>query len=144
VRRALDWLTERLRRKGAHISAVYLPQEGGREIGVDDYLLTHTPQDLEGLIEVLRPKPEPAAPVIELLSKSPDVMERPLRMINDQAYAATWLPIRKTIREVKDKNGDLKVLSLPQVTHSKALFVVRDEGMSLENCQIPKLNRSMN
>jgi hypothetical protein len=113
VRRALGWLTERLQRKGANIAAVYLEQKDGKKVGVDDYLRQHTLRDLEGRIEAPRPEPEPAAPVIELLAKSPDVMERPLRVINGRAYAATWLPIRKTIREVKDKNGDIKVLSSP-------------------------------
>ena len=42
VRQALDRLTEHLQRKGAHVTAVYLPQTGGKKVGVDDYLLTHT------------------------------------------------------------------------------------------------------
>jgi hypothetical protein len=67
VRQALDRLTEHLHRKGAHVTAVYLPQAGGKKIGVDDYLLSHTVQQLEGLIEAPRSQPLPAAPLIELL-----------------------------------------------------------------------------
>ena len=51
VRKALERLTEHLQRKGAHVSHVSLPQEGGHKVGVDDYLLTHTVEDLEALIE---------------------------------------------------------------------------------------------
>jgi hypothetical protein len=49
VRKALDRLVEHLQRKGAHVTAIYLPQAGGQKVGVDEYLLTHTVQDLEGV-----------------------------------------------------------------------------------------------
>jgi hypothetical protein len=67
VRQALGRLTEHLQRKGARVAAVYLPAEDGKKIGVDDYLLTHTVRDLEGLIEAPRPQPQPAQPIVELL-----------------------------------------------------------------------------
>ena len=54
--------------------AVYLPLEGGQKVGVDDYLQAHSLQDLEGLIEVPRLKPEPAKPAIELLPEPPKVL----------------------------------------------------------------------
>jgi hypothetical protein len=47
-------LTEHLQRQGAHVRAVYLPSENGQKIGADDYLLTHTVQELEGIIEAPR------------------------------------------------------------------------------------------
>ena len=56
VRKALERLTEHLQRKGAHVVAVYLPMHDGTRVGVDDYLLSHTTQDLEGLIEASTPR----------------------------------------------------------------------------------------
>jgi len=67
VRQALDRLTEHLQRKGAQVSVVYLPQEGGQKLAVDDYLLTHSVQDLAGLVEGPRPQPQAAKPIITLL-----------------------------------------------------------------------------
>ena len=75
VRQALDRLTEHLQRKGAHVTAVYLPQADGKKVGVDDYLLTHTVQDLEGLIEQPRPQPQAAPPIIELLGEAPKILQ---------------------------------------------------------------------
>lgn len=65
VRLALDRLTEHLKRKGAHVFHIYLPQLQGEKIGVDDYLLSQTIEELLSLartpknkeIEVKRPKP---------------------------------------------------------------------------------------
>ena len=37
VQQALKRLTDHLRRKGAHVEHVYLPMDGDRKIGVDDY-----------------------------------------------------------------------------------------------------------
>ncbi len=46
VRLALDRLTEHLKRKGAKIHHVYLPQRDDKKVGVDDYLLEHTIDEL--------------------------------------------------------------------------------------------------
>jgi hypothetical protein len=70
--------------------------EGGQKVGVDDYLQTHSLQDLEGLIEVPRPKPEPAKPAIELLPEPPKVLSWLLAWIDGHAYAATWLSLKIT------------------------------------------------
>src|SRR5439155_25397616 len=59
VRKALERLTEHLQRKTAHVSAVYLPTESGKKVGVDDYFVAgHTIADLEGCIEGPRPQPQ--------------------------------------------------------------------------------------
>jgi Domain of unknown function (DUF3854) len=87
VRQALARLTEHLQRKGAHVAAVYLPQNGGTKVGVDDYLWTYTVHDLEGLIEAKRPQPEPAKPKMELLREAPRQLTRPLMLIDGRAFA---------------------------------------------------------
>jgi hypothetical protein len=128
VQKALQRLTEHLQRKGAHVTAVYLPQAGGRKIGVDNFLLVHTVQELEGLIEQPRPEPQPAAPMIELLSHAPALISRPLSLIDGRAYAATWLWVKKTDTEARAKNGDVVPLPVPQVTQEERLFLQRDDG----------------
>jgi len=67
VKKALERHTEHFQRKGAHVVVVYLPMEGGKNVGVDAYLRMHTPEDLNGLIEAPRPKPQLAKPIIALL-----------------------------------------------------------------------------
>jgi Domain of unknown function (DUF3854) len=139
VRRALDRLTVHLQRKGAHVTAVYLPQTDGKKIGVDDYLLSHTVQELEGLIEAPRPQPQPAAPLIELLDEAPKTLTRALTLINDHAYAITWLPTKTTVTETQGKDGEIVKLTVPKVTTEWRLFVVRDDGALLGDVSDPKV-----
>jgi Domain of unknown function (DUF3854) len=129
VRKALDRLKEHLQRKGAHVTAVYLPQEGGKKVGVDDYLLTHTVQDLEGRIEAPRAQPQPAKPIVKMLPEAPNMLARPLMLIKGRAYAATWLWTETTVTEVANKAGEIQQLVPPQVTTARRLFVVRDDGV---------------
>ncbi len=52
VRRARAILTEHFRRKGAKVKWVTLPHKpNGDKMGVDDYLLTHSPTDLLNLVQ---------------------------------------------------------------------------------------------
>jgi Domain of unknown function (DUF3854) len=128
VRKALTRLTEHLQRKRGHITEVYLPQDGGKKVGVDDYLLAHTLQDLEGLIERPRPTPVPAKPTVTLLLSPSKMMNRPLQVINGHAYAATWLATQKTITEKLDKRGEVVRLREPEIREEWGLFVIRDDG----------------
>lgn len=129
VRQALDRLTEHLQRKGAHVTAVYLPHADGTKVGVDDYLLSHTVQELEGLIDAPRPQPQPAAPIVELLDDPPMMLTRPLTLINGRAYAATWLWTKTTVRELAKSDGTVEKLSEPCITEAPHLFVVRGDGV---------------
>jgi len=128
VRKALDRLTAHLQRKGAHVVAVYLPTEGGQKVGVDDYLRTHSVQDLEGLIEAPRPQPEPAKPIIRLLDHFPNVMTKPLQLIDGHSYATTWLPLEITRTEVPGKAGEIVHLAQPLVSIERHRFLVREDG----------------
>jgi hypothetical protein len=139
VRKALDRLTEHLQRKGAHVVAVYLPTEGGQKVGVDDYLLSHSLQDLEGLIEAPRPKPVPAPPVIELLPQPPHVLSRLLAWIDGHAYAATWLSLKITTTEYRNGKGEIEYISQPQPVHERRLFVMRDDGVLFGEAFDPKV-----
>jgi Domain of unknown function (DUF3854) len=128
VQQALQRLTEHLQRKGALVTAVCLPQEGGTKIGVDDYLLAHTGQDLEGLIEAPRPQPQPSAPVLRLLDDAPAILNKPLMLLNQRAYAVTWIWVESIIREKLAKDGNIVALPEPEVTQARRVFVVRDDG----------------
>jgi hypothetical protein len=92
VQQALKRFIEHLQRKGAHVIAVYLPTEHRQKVAVDDYLLSHTVQDLEGLIEAPRPQPQPAAARVELLDDDSARLTRFLMLIDGHGYAASWLP----------------------------------------------------
>lgn len=128
VRKALERLTAHLQRKGAHVSGVYLP--GGREskIGVDDYLLTHTVDELEALVDAPRPKAQPAPPVIELLDNAPLTLRRPLSLVGSRAYAAIWPHVKATVTESTDKDGNIIRHDPPLVTHERRLCVLRSDG----------------
>ncbi|MBA4376288.1 MAG: hypothetical protein C0401_08980 [Anaerolinea sp.] len=130
VRLALERLTEILHRKGATVSAIYLPNhQSGVKWGVDDWLADgHNLQDLEVLTEQPRPVPQPAQPTVELLDEPSPIITRPLSLVGKQAYAATWLPVRTTRREVLDKEGNLQIHNPPLVEEKLCLFIVRNDG----------------
>ena len=130
VRLAMERLTEILQRKGAIVSAIYLPNHpSGVKWGVDDWLVAgHTVQELEALTEQPRPVPQPAQPTIELLDEPSPTIIRPLSLVGKQSYAATWLPVRTTRREVLDKEGNLLVHNPPLIEEKLCLFIVRNDG----------------
>ncbi|MDR9459927.1 MAG: DUF3854 domain-containing protein, partial [Dehalococcoidia bacterium] len=49
VKQAMERLAEHLQRKGALVSSVHLPQQGTEKVGVDDFLLTHSVEELQAL-----------------------------------------------------------------------------------------------
>lgn len=130
VRQAMERLTEILQRKGATVSAIYLPNHSsGVKWGVDDWLADgHTLQDFEALAELPRPIPQAALPTIELLDEPSPNITRPLCLVGKHAYAATWLPVRTTRRESLDKEGNLVAHNPPLVEEKLCLFIVRNDG----------------
>jgi Domain of unknown function (DUF3854) len=139
ARKALERLREHLQRRGAHVTTVYLQPQDGRKVGVDDYLLHHTVEELEGLIEAPRPQPQPAAPVIELLEEESPRLTRLLAYIEGNGYAATWLPTRTTVTEQLGKDGEVERLAHPQVSEVQRLFIVRDDGVRFGEVSDPKV-----
>jgi len=128
VKQALDLLVEILQRKGAHCSVVHLPMNGGDKVGVDDFLLDHSLEDLFGLIEGPRYKPSAAAPKIELLLDEPAIMRRPISHFAGSTYAAVW-PLIKVIRtESHDRDGNVIKLEHPEETTERYPLVIRDDG----------------
>ncbi len=130
VRLALERLTEILQRKGATVSAIYLPNHpSGVKWGVDDWLADgHNLKDLETLTEQPRPVPQPAQPTIELLDEPSPNITRPLSLVGKSAYAATWLPVRMTRREILDKQGNLLIQNPPLIEEKLCLFIIRNDG----------------
>ncbi|MBI9048656.1 MAG: DUF3854 domain-containing protein [Anaerolineaceae bacterium] len=130
VRLALERLTEVLQRKGASVSAVYLPNHpSGLKCGVDDWLADgHTLDELHAMIEQPRPIAKVAQPTIELLDEPSPTISRPLCLIGNYAYAATWLPMRITSRETLDKQGNLIRQNPPKVEERLGLFIIRNDG----------------
>lgn len=131
VQQALERLREHLQRKGANIDVVYLPiQEDGSKVGVDDWLAAgHKVQELERLVDAPRPVPTPAEPVVELLDTPPSRISKPLSLIKDHAYAATWLYMQITQKESLNKSGEIIRHNPPRVTNERSLFIVRDDGV---------------
>jgi hypothetical protein len=127
VRAALDRLTAHLERKGAVVRAVYLPV--GDAKGVDDYLLSHTADELRALLEAPRPAPRATPPQVELLDAAPLALARPLALIDGHGYAATWLYTRRTITESQRKDGEIVRHDPPIEEVARELFVMRDDGM---------------
>ena len=130
VKKALERLTEHLQRKGAAVSAIYLPHSKTKKIGVDDYLLEHTVEDLESLRESPRPQIKAAAPTVELLEDAPLTMRRPIALINKRAYVAVWPFVRVVKREDVDSSGNVVKLSEPLQVEEQRCLIVRDDGMT--------------
>ena len=129
VRAALARLTEHLQRKGAHVGAVYLPPgPQGEKVGVDDYLLGHSLADLERLAEGPRLAPKAASPTVKLLDVAPDELRRPIALIGEQSYVATWLWVEETKTECLNEAGEVVKLDPPQVAVTRRLFVIRKDG----------------
>lgn len=130
VRQALERLTEILSRKGACVSSVYLPNDkDGKKFGVDDWLAKgHTLAEVEALAEGPRSVPQPALPLLEILDEPTPVLRRPLSLIGEHAYAITWLPVRSTLHETKDKDGNILHHNPPIKEEKLRLFVIRNDG----------------
>lgn len=128
VRKALDRLTAHLQRKKAHVRVVYLPSKDGAKVGVDDYLLNHTVEDLRGLVEQPRPETRAAAPVIELLEDAPKIMRRPLSLIDGVSYAAIWPWTKTTTTESVNKKGEIVIHDPPIETKEQKLIIIRGDG----------------
>jgi hypothetical protein len=131
VRSAIARLTEHLQRKGAQVTAVYLPHgENGKKLGVDDWLAVgHNVNELEALVEAPHPAPRPAPVITELLDASPVMMSRPLALLEGRGFAATWLYTKTTRSESVNKQGEIVRHNPPIVTTGKQLFIVRDDGV---------------
>ena len=129
VRHALERLVEILKRKGAIVNCVYLPHgEDGAKVGLDDYLLKHTVEDLEALVEAPRLAVKAAPAQVELLDETPEIITRPLMLLKGRAVAAIWPYVRVTIRETNDKNGDITRHDPPLVKEEQRLMIIRGEG----------------
>ncbi|MCL4532556.1 MAG: DUF3854 domain-containing protein, partial [Actinobacteria bacterium] len=130
VQAALARLREHLQRKGAKVLVVYLPGgPNGVKVGLDDFLLTHTVDELQALVQAPAPEPQAALPSIELLDEAPPMLTRPLALVSGRAYAASWLWTRTTTTEYLDtKAGQVRRLREPRVDTERRLFVVRDDG----------------
>jgi hypothetical protein len=139
VRQALERLIEHLQRKGAHVVAVYLPMDGGARVGVDDYLLARTAEDLEALIERPRPELQAAKATVTLLDALPKTMRRPLSLIDGHAYAAAWIPYKREITESVVK-GELIRHDPPIVQTGRALLIMRDDGVLFGELEDPKIH----
>jgi hypothetical protein len=130
VSKAVERLTDHLRRKGAAVRMVYLPPVADKKVGVDDFLVTgHTLQDLEALIEAPRPQPQPAPCQIEVLDSAPATLRRPLALIGGRTYAALWAYVKVTTTEATNKAGNIVKLVPPAVVTEQRLFIVRDDGV---------------
>ncbi|MDA8216195.1 MAG: DUF3854 domain-containing protein, partial [Dehalococcoidales bacterium] len=130
VQAALARLREHLQRKGAKVLVVYLPGgPNGAKVGLDDYLLAHTVNELQALVQAPPPEPQVAAPTVELLAEAPLTLNRPLALVAGRAYAAIWPYVRTTTTEYLDtKTGHVSRLSTPDVRTERRLLVVREDG----------------
>jgi hypothetical protein len=111
VKDALERLVEHLKRKGALVNCVYLPADNGGKVGLDDYLLKHTVEELQALVSLPRPIVKAAPPQIELLETTPLIISRPLTLLNGKAHVAIWPYVK-----VRDSLGSCGNWSLKEST----------------------------
>ncbi len=68
VKQAMERLAEHLQRKGAIVSSVYLPQQGTEKVGVDDFLLIHSVEELQTLAEPIEVKGKQARAKVDYIA----------------------------------------------------------------------------
>ncbi|MEP7338016.1 MAG: DUF3854 domain-containing protein [Acidobacteriota bacterium] len=128
VRQALNRLVEYLQRKGAHANCVYLPSESDAKVGLDDYLLKHSVDELKGLINAPRPVVKAAPVHVELLEEAPAMIARPLMLLDGKAVAAIWPYVKVTVTETTNKDGEVVRHNPPVERIEQRLMIVRSDG----------------
>jgi hypothetical protein len=79
-----------------------------------------------------------AAPEVEILDSSPDVIRRPLCLAGQHAYAAAWLSVQRTIsHEVDQATGQLRTLQPPKVVRTSSLAIIRSDGRVFSDGGVP-------
>ena len=131
VRQALTRFTDHLKRKGAVVHHVYLPQLADGKTGVDDWLVATGKgvDDLIALSQGPRPEPKAAPPKVELLDEAPARLVRPLSLINGRTYAATWCYVKISQSETQKKDGTIVRHDPPLERFEKRLFILREDGI---------------
>ncbi len=111
------------------VNHIYLsPGENGEKVGVDDFLLEHSVEELKALRDKPKPTPTPEAPRIEWLDEAPPRLNRLLAHIEGHAYAATLIYIKVRTTESVTSEGNLVRHDPPIENITKELFTVRDDG----------------
>jgi ribosomal protein L37AE/L43A len=129
VNLALETLIGRLKQKDAEVKTIYLSEVAEGKTGVDDYLATgKTLADLARLAEGPRPAPAAAPVRFTLLDEAPPTIERPLSLVNGQAFAVTWLHGQTVQTEERLKNGEVIRFATPKIIRQRRRFIVRQDG----------------
>lgn len=111
------------------INHVYLPDGPNDEkVGVDDFLLNHSVDELKELAGKPKPALTPQAPQVEWLEEAPPSIMQPLTYVDGHAYATTWVHVKVTKSETVNKDGDIVHHDSPIIETSKEMIVVRDDG----------------
>jgi hypothetical protein len=74
---------------------------------------------------------------VELLDAAPDVIRRPLSLVEEHAYAAAWLHAQQTIAHGVDEHGAAVAYDPPRVETSHVLVVIRDDGQMFAEVPVP-------
>ncbi|MDP2725998.1 MAG: DUF3854 domain-containing protein [Dehalococcoidia bacterium] len=99
VKKAMDRLAEHLKRKGAQVQVINLPQNGQVKTGVDDYFLAHSVDELTSL----------AAPLEE--TKQPASQEIPGFHLADGTLAEMVITADGRAFAIHTGTGDVKIMS---------------------------------
>jgi hypothetical protein len=129
VGKALELLTEHLQRKGALVNRVYLPIDGDEKVGLDDYFLKHSVDELAALIDGPRPTVKAAPALVELLEGVPDLIGRPLSLLKGRAHVAVWPYVKITVHETTNKDGEIVRHNPPIEKIEQRLMIVRGDGV---------------
>lgn len=97
VRRALDILTEHLKRKGAVVKHIYLPSNNGFKLGVDDFLIANSIDDLLSYTE----KPEKSIEIYNIST--------PKYSFDSQGYLCRNKSLQDRIVKVPIANFDARI-----------------------------------
>src|SRR5262249_5956740 len=72
-----------------------------------------------------------------ILDTVPDVMRRPLCLVDGRAYAATWLSVQTTVHQGADEEGGVVVYDPPRVQTETVLVVVDERGHAYADPPVP-------
>lgn len=67
----------------------------------------------------------------EIVDDIPDIIRRPLCIIKDIAYGATWLWIKTTVHETVQKNGSIEKHDPPLIREEQVLAIIRGSDAAL-------------
>ncbi|HWT02564.1 MAG TPA: hypothetical protein VN256_20095 [Pyrinomonadaceae bacterium] len=77
---------------------------------------------------------------LEILDTPPITLRKPISLIEERGYVATWLDVKLTLSETTDEDGKIIKHDPPLIKTEKRLMIMRDDGMLFNSEKNPLNN----